>query len=654
MEPIGTITKYYRFLSDDSKHTLEELVEKSTCYKDFMNRLVQFVCEYSPPDELIAVATAHVYNFKDFEMIMQLGEKYGRYPIVTAVMNHGLAVMGNEGAYENAISAADKILDGEFPDWQKVRAVLHKAAVEALRDPKRAAYTFEIAEDLLENNQTLKCLFDEVYSEWASIFYQIDDWSKMGEFCKRAIKISEEFNDIFQWSVSNNDYAIYLNVEDPKGAIKLSKKVLKVQEDLEYNVGIFSVLNNLGFYSTAIGEYDNALDYYTRAVEYSKRTPFSSYHAELNLSVLLSNLGQKEKALEHAKNAMEIAENSGEIAPAPYIEMARALIDVGNLSDAREYLEKGGELAFQVQSKKELARYHLVQGILSKERGDVDGAMSSMKRALRMADSIGILYYILRTLLYLAEVEAAAYVSDRKLPIEDAILSLHRINQIATEQNIPALKIEIMLLRSELDLLRDDKDSARKRLDEALEITLESELESLEEKVRMQIAKVNKPEPKLSFFKRFKRMISQIVIPSVKGRPIEFKVYGVIVIVKEVGVEAFSKYISPKLTSDPSLVAGLITAVSSFAQELKEGTKGNLQSIIHEDIAVLLEHGNFTYCALLTDKDTYNARALERAFLDKFENVFTDDLKEASEGVVKPIDGNNLFMTIVGERKMDN
>jgi hypothetical protein len=257
---------------------------------------------------------------------------------------------------------------------------------------------------------------------------------------------------------------------------------------------------------------------------------------------------------------------------------------------------------------------------------------------------------MLRTLLSLAEVEATIAISDTKHSvIEESSMSLSRIEQIALEQNLPGLIVQVKLLKSQLHQLRGDRESARKLLDESFEIVKSEKLGSLEKTVALHLDDLGKDEPKTSYLDRFKAMIRNIAIPTVRVRPIDYTILGVLVIVKDAGIEIYSNYIDDKLTSDPSLAAGLITAVSSFTQELKQDAKGVLQSIVHQDIAVLLEHGEYTTCALLTDKDTSQARTLERVFLNNFEEQYKNELEFAREGMVKPVDAGELFQRIVVE-----
>ena len=75
-----------------------------------------------------------------------------------------------------------------------------------------------------------------------------------------------------------------------------------------------------------------------------------------------------------------------------------------------------------------------------------------------------------------------------------------------------------------------------------------------------------------------------------------------------------------------------------------------LQSIIHQDIAVLLEHGKHITSALLTDKDTYNARVLQLRFLEQFEKEFSDDIAECCDGVAKYMAADKIFDSVFEDK----
>ena len=53
MKPMGTITKYYPFIDEESRSILDSLMEESSSYNDFVLRLSEVVLENEVPVNLI-------------------------------------------------------------------------------------------------------------------------------------------------------------------------------------------------------------------------------------------------------------------------------------------------------------------------------------------------------------------------------------------------------------------------------------------------------------------------------------------------------------------------------------------------------------------------------------------------------------------------
>ncbi|RLI49779.1 MAG: hypothetical protein DRO73_05295 [Candidatus Thorarchaeota archaeon] len=376
-----------------------------------------------------------------------------------------------------------------------------------------------------------------------------------------------------------------------------------------------------------------------------------TYVPYLNIAVGYGALGDADLALRHAEKALQLARRAAGDQPAPYIEMARALVLNGRLDEAFDHLETGGRFAIKSDSLREQRRYYLVRGILARKSGNYDEAVRAFKRGLHLAGSLGNLYHILQILFNLAEAELAqAQEAGSEGAVVQSSLALSRIQQIAVEQDIPALLIQANLLRAELEKFRGNLRIARDHLTEALRLCDKYHATMLRARVTERIEALDTQEPRHTIIGRFRTFVRQMVVPSVRRRRIIFEIYGCIIMMRDTGLEVFADYLDPRLTSDPSLVAGLITAVSSFTRELKEDTSGSLQSIIHQDIAVLLEHGKFTTCALLVSKDTSEARMLQRVFLSRFEREYADRLQAYMSGMVNPIDARNLLAEVMNRR----
>jgi hypothetical protein len=301
---------------------------------------------------------------------------------------------------------------------------------------------------------------------------------------------------------------------------------------------------------------------------------------------------------------------------------------------AQHYLDDALECIVVTGTEENLVRYYFVRGLLERQQNDLTAVSKTFLRVLRLSEKLDSLRFVVSCFLHLAEVEVAMFVEDNEAPhLEKASLFLSRVEQIASEQSYPNVIVEVSILKAELLKAKGNLDAARQSLSEALDFCKRSGMKTIQSKVQDALDQLEIKETKSDVAKRVMNLIGNVVIPSGKAREIPFEILGCIVIFRNAGVEVFSKYLDARLTSDPSMVAALISAVSSFAHELREDSGGELHSIVHHDIAVLLEHGHFTTCALLTDKDTYDGRAALRRFLESFENRFEEQLKKFDGGL---------------------
>jgi len=75
-----------------------------------------------------------------------------------------------------------------------------------------------------------------------------------------------------------------------------------------------------------------------------------TYVPYLNIAVGYGALGDADLALRHAEKALQLARRAAGDQPAPYIEMARALVLNGRLDEAFDHLETGGRFAIKSDS----------------------------------------------------------------------------------------------------------------------------------------------------------------------------------------------------------------------------------------------------------------------------------------------------------------
>ncbi|NWF96935.1 MAG: tetratricopeptide repeat protein [Candidatus Thorarchaeota archaeon] len=649
MDDTGIVTGYFPFMDNAQKEYVRELLHDAANYAGFVTALVDGVCVDEKRVGLLPFAQRCAWALGSLPLLERLVSAFGVKASSLPWHIHAMRFIGQIPTDEMAVQQIRASLSSDADRWVRFEAETLIADMMGNYDP---VGTLRALEDLEEQAK------EDTRYEWfsANLRYlrgganlTMDDRETADRLLEESVTLAERVDDLFtKGSALLMRSATALS---PGMSLEYLSEARRMFHALGNSVLDGTIENNMGFYRVARAEHDQAIEHYQRAIEIHREMGIDVFNPYLNIAVLYGNIGRTDKALEYASQALEVARRTNPDYPSPQMEMARALILSGRNDEAYEYLEAGGELAFKRGPKKELCRYYLIRGMLETSRGNHSAALSTLKRGLRIAEDTGEVYYVLQTLLQLAgaEILALAQRGDEERS-SGPLTAVVRLEQLAREQSLPGLSVQVLLLKAELEKLRGRKDLARKRLDEALAICDSEGLHSLRSAVQARTSDKETPKTRKSLLEWLRSLIRQIAVPSGQVRRIPFVVMGCIVILRDSGLEGYSQYIDPKITSDPSLVAGLITAVSSFARELREDTSGNLQSIIHQDIAVLLEHGSSVTCALLTDKDTYEARVIERRFVERFEEAFSESLKEFVGGMAQPLDAQAIFQSVVVQR----
>ncbi len=76
MKPMGTITKYYPFIDEETKSILNSLMDESSSYYDFVLRLSNMILANEVPVDLVFIAAVQVWWCRTHETMSQIQEKY--------------------------------------------------------------------------------------------------------------------------------------------------------------------------------------------------------------------------------------------------------------------------------------------------------------------------------------------------------------------------------------------------------------------------------------------------------------------------------------------------------------------------------------------------------------------------------------------------
>ncbi|HKZ39827.1 MAG TPA: hypothetical protein VJ044_02640, partial [Candidatus Hodarchaeales archaeon] len=92
------------------------------------------------------------------------------------------------------------------------------------------------------------------------------------------------------------------------------------------------------------------------------------------------------------------------------------------------------------------------------------------------------------------------------------------------------------------------------------------------------------------------------------------------------GRSVFTHSFAEESSVEPALVAGLFSAITSFAKEAVKAEK-LLRTIDHGDIVLIIEYGRFVFSVLFADRQTIELRSKLSKFLTDFENKHAEVLE---------------------------
>jgi len=595
-------------------------------------------------------------------VIDNLALKYSSCSIIEPWILFTKYWQGSLEAISEIFESVDNLLTNNPKDWIAIELYSLKAEMTQFfrgeSDPgyvprfRESMKICEKAEEAVNTSSKLKCFLPYIGITRADYYYSLGDLKSSLEQAEIAYETAKEIGDILFQGRALEWMAIAIKNSDPTQAIELVTKGNEIFERLQYRMGIIDFLAVLGNIFEITGDFDQAIECYRHSLEILEfekvNTSIIRYDSYYELAKLFINLNQGEDALELLEH---ISEEISLFLPWIHFAKAEALALCGRPDEAADNLDIGGDALFRGNFPELVSSlYYSSRGFLERERGDAQAAIRSFKRALKICEQNNYLVLTLPNLIRVIEMEMIVFnETNNRDNFVNAQLLLSRLEQLAHEQNLYSTEVRVAILKADLHKIGDRRGESLKILERALELTQSSSMKALREEVKESLEHLDSNKSRTEMVQKISSRMRSLYVPPTQTKEIPFTILGCIVLLRDGGIEIFSKYIDEKLTSDPSMVAGLISAVSTFTSELTEDSRGELQSIVHQDIAVLLEHGQQISCALLSDKDTYNARVLQRRFLEKFEEDYSDSLVRFDGGISVFKDADEIFEKMLSQ-----
>jgi tetratricopeptide (TPR) repeat protein len=476
VEPIGTVTNFYPFLSERTVQTIKSSLEIAEGYDDLVSRLVDIVLEQDSTNDLSIFTTIHVWLSTNYEIFMKLLPKIREDDILevwTFIHFRGTAEEF-ENLYpltlKNALKVADQL-------WVKLHLLMIGSYL-GTRGHNRLRY-LETAEELIENHPELRCFSPEILMRRGWLLRSEGDNAGAMKNFNDAKDVAERYNDIIRRSDALCDLATSLKESDVYQAIALLEDAYQTFKSLGATSWAGFKAADMGLLHTIIGEYDLALQFYREGERISKLGNVHKRNMAVVVARIYCDIDSPEEALEWTKYYMEWDNVTPSVLKQlptlgnHYIALsvAKILVLLGQLEKASQILNETHKIILEQGDDRFLILYNHTVGLLEVAQGNLDGGFQCMIEAHGEAKRLNIQVYVNMNLLSLAKTELKYYKELGSGGIESSGPWMNELGVHARENNYPGIMMQHALLKAEYQEMIGETEAAKLTLKDALSFT---------------------------------------------------------------------------------------------------------------------------------------------------------------------------------------
>jgi tetratricopeptide (TPR) repeat protein len=489
MKPIGTITKYYPFLDEATRKTLDSLMMEASDFNDFLIRLGNYACSREVPLPLAYMAAVWAWHGEAQDIQERIAERYGHHLVIAPWTFSSLHPTEGRDHQARMSEALDKAIVSEPEEWILFLLLLRKNAMFGATP--EGIWAFDAARNLLNNNPELECFRPEILHGEARIMDLEGDKLGAIETSLEVLEMAREEDNPYLAASLLLDLGSKVSQSDFHRAMKFVDEAYSIAETLGLPRLVRSTLLRMSHISHKLGEYDLALKclFDSTSIETSPR--LSGYHTPIDVSDIYADLGDGEEALNWIL-AYEEAEGTGPAGLSghgcPEFAMARALLLLGRTDEALTHIDRLKEIAIKSGWEPWLAGHYYIAGLYEIATGEISNGMHMIESALEISRRRDMQAYVNMCLLALVEAEIMAYEADDiDMDPMDSGPWMKMLEEEASDKRLTGILMQHALLKAEFRLKLDQTKAAREILEEALDISDLSSVKTLRGRILNQL-----------------------------------------------------------------------------------------------------------------------------------------------------------------------
>jgi hypothetical protein len=201
------------------------------------------------------------------------------------------------------------------------------------------------------------------------------------------------------------------------------------------------------------GDYDTAIRLCLDAVTVRERAGISSANPSYFLSTFYNVIGEPESGLEWAQMAEDQLKSMPIVMNRARLNQVWSLVQLGRIAEAQLLLEDIREDVLHSGTESHLAWLHFVTGILEREQGDMDLAISSMEQGLKIYEQHGTA--MIMELIFLHQLSITEVLSCSGGEIFSPSLAI--LEERAISEDLPGILGQVLLLKGNIAIQNNDE-----------------------------------------------------------------------------------------------------------------------------------------------------------------------------------------------------
>ncbi|MFX1560713.1 MAG: hypothetical protein ACFFBL_09000 [Promethearchaeota archaeon] len=492
MEPFGTITNFYPFLTEETREIVEATLREAEGYEDFVSKMVDIVLTQESTTDLTHFTVIQAWFSSNPTIFDKLRPRLREGATLKPWLFYRFE--GSREEFDAGFPPSlDEALESVSDDWIRLYLLLIGVWFYFPRIIVPYSHSCkEKAKELIESQPDLECFSVQLHMAMGRFARYETDIKEAMKKHEKAMETAEHYDDVIGKHDAQVGLAWCMKDSDASQAIALLDRSYQTFKSLGANYWASLTARHMGTLHTVIGEYDLAVEFRLEASRISEPAERDKWSDAIVFSRIYCDIDLPEEALEWTKNFMDWDESISSVikrllkSKDPFLMMAvsRILIQLGQLERVPQLLSKISKLVLERGADEILMLYNFVSGLFELAIGNLDEGFQTMSDALTEAERFHWQVYVNSNLLELAKAEVKHF---GKLESSGSIESPGRwmthLEIHARKNGYPGIRLLHALLKAEYQEKIDESEAAMLTLQDALTFTDSLGVKTLRERI---------------------------------------------------------------------------------------------------------------------------------------------------------------------------